>query len=85
MTTFEHGSRAARRFHAAHGKPKKYDIRLVDQFYVYCQAVAHTHRHRDQALVQSQFATRRSLGALLFAGGIFCYYLLERIAQLISV
>lgn len=64
---------------------KKYDIRVVDQFYAYCEAVARTHRHRDEAQVQSQFATRRSIGTMVVAGSFLCYFLLERIAQLVSV
>jgi hypothetical protein len=86
MTTFEHASRSARPgLQGIDRKPKKYDIRIVDQFYGYCQAVARTHRHRDEAQVQSQLATRRNLGKMMLAGGLLCYYLLERLSQVITL
>ena len=82
MTTFERWSRSARLLPAgADRKPKRYDIRVVDQFYGYCQAVARTHRHRDEAQVLSQLATRRNLGTLVLAGVLLCYYLIERFTQ----
>jgi hypothetical protein len=40
------------------------------------------HRHRDEAQVQSQFATRRSIGTMVLGGILLCYYLVERVAQL---
>ena len=64
-------------------KQKKYDARVLDHFYGYCVAVARTHRHRDEAQEQSQFASRRALAMALLASGVLCYYLLERLAQLI--
>jgi hypothetical protein len=83
MTTFAQWSKPARLVPARlDRRPKRYDIRVVDQFYGYCQAVARTHRHRDEAQLQSQFATRRSLATLVLAGGLLCYYLLERLSQL---
>ena len=82
MTTFERWSASARLLPPGPDrKPKRYDIRVVDQFYGYCQAVARTHRHRDDAQVQSQFATRRNIATLVLAGALLCYYLVERIAQ----
>ena len=82
MTTFERWSRSATLLPGRPDrKPKRYDIRVVDQFYGYCQAVARTHRHRDEAQVQSQFATRRNLGTMVLAGVLLCYYLIERISQ----
>ena len=79
MTKFERGSRPARLLPARPDrKPKRYDIRVVDQFYGYCQAVARTHRHRDEVQVQSQFATRRGIGTMVLAGVLLCYYLVER-------
>ena len=82
MTTFDRWSPSAKLLPARPDrKPKRYDIRVVDQFYGYCQAVERTHRHRDKAQVQSQFATRRNLGAMVLAGVLLCYYLVERFAQ----
>ena len=82
MTTFERWSASARLLPAGPDrKPKRYDIRVVDQFHGYCQAVARSHRHRDEAQVQSQFATRRHIGTMVVAGILLCYYLVERFAQ----
>jgi hypothetical protein len=82
MSTFERWSRSAGLLPARlDRKPKRYDIRVVDQFYGYCQAVARTHRHRDEAQVRSQLATRRSIGTMVLVGVLLCYYLIERIAQ----
>lgn len=65
-------------------KPNKYDIRVVDQFYAYCQAVTKTSTHREAA-TQSQHATKRSVWIMLITGGFFCYYLVERVAQAMSL
>jgi len=64
-------------------RPRKYDLRIVDHFYGYCDAVARTHRHRDEARLQSQLATRRSLASMILGGGLLFYYILERISQVI--
>ena len=87
MTTFAQGSRLGTRVGAARAatQAKKYDIRVVDQFYGYCDAVARTHRHREHARARSQFATRRAIVAMVFVGGMLCYYLLERVAQFVSL
>lgn len=86
MTILEHQSAAARPPSARPDhRPKRYDIRVVDQFFGYCQAVARTHRHRDEAQLQSQFATRRNIATLVLAGGLFCYYLIERLSQVIGL
>jgi hypothetical protein len=87
MTTFEQWRSPGSRLEIARPgrEAKKYDIRVVDQFYVYCDAVARTHRHRDEAQLQSQLATRRNIASLLIASGLVCYYLLERISQVISL
>ena len=80
MTTFEHWRAPSSRFAPARSdrKPtKKYDIRLVDQFYVYCQALARTERHRDEAYQRSRISARTPAlerpdprgGALLLRGG----------------
>ena len=66
-------------------KPRKYDIRLVDQFYAYCQAVARTEGHREEAAAKSQHATKRSIWTMLVAGSFLFYYLLERVAQAMSL
>jgi hypothetical protein len=84
MTTFEQWSRPGTRPEPV--RPgKKYDIRVLDQFHGYCEAVARAHRHRDEAQVQSQFATRRGLATMVLMGGVMCYYLLERVFQLASL
>lgn len=83
MTTFKQGGWPGAA--GASLKPKKYDVRVVDQFYGYCEAVARTHRHREEAQVHSQFATRRAIVTMVFAAGILCYYLLERVFQFFSL
>lgn len=87
MTTFAQWSRSAAGPDLARSdrKPKKYDIRIVDQFYIYCEAVARMHRHRDEVQVQSQLATRRNICTLIIAGGFLCYYVVDRISQVISL
>jgi hypothetical protein len=86
MPTFEQWSRPARLIPARLDRqPKRYDIRVVDQFYGYCQAVARTHQHRDEAHMQSQFATRRGIGTMMLAGGLLCYYLLERFSLVVAL
>ncbi len=87
MPTFEQWSRPGARLEPARPdrKQKKYDIRVVDQFYGYCEAVARTHRHRDEAQLQSQFSTRRAIGTLLVASGMLCYYLVERFSHFIPL
>lgn len=63
---------------------RKYDIRLVDQFYIYCDAVQRTDRHRLAASRLHQ-ATKRSIWKLVAAGGLVSYYLVERVAQAMSL
>jgi hypothetical protein len=82
MTTFAQWARPGSRLEPARCRPKKYDIRIVDHFHGYCVAVARTHRHRDEARAESQFATRRTLVTLVLAGAGVCYYLLERFSLL---
>lgn len=65
--------------------PKKYDIRVVDQFYAYCQAVSRTAKHHDEARDRSHAATKRSLWAMLVAGSLLFYYLVERVAQAMAM
>jgi hypothetical protein len=86
MTTFEQSPAATRRFRSTRAtSPRKCDVRVLDHFYAYCESVARAHRHRDEARVQSQFATRRAIATLVLAGGFLCYYLLERFSQVLSV
>lgn len=66
-------------------KPKKYDIRVVDQFYVYCQAVARTEKLRDEVHDRSHGAVKRSICAMLIAGSFLFYYLMDRVAQAMSL
>jgi hypothetical protein len=87
MTTFAHRhSPSARLERAWIALPhKKYDIRAVDQFYAYCQAVSRTAKHRDEAHDRSHEATKRSIWAMLIAGGLLFYYLVERVAQAMTM
>lgn len=87
MTTLAHRPTPATRLERirSHDAPKKYDIRVVDQFYVYCQAVARTQRHRDALREHTYQAMKRSLWTLLIAGGFLFYYLVERVAQAMSL
>jgi hypothetical protein len=79
MTTFDRSSSRSRLPPATGDRqPGRYDIRVVDQFYGYCQAVARMHRHRDDAKVESQLATRRTILAMLLASALLCYFLMER-------
>lgn len=86
MTTFERWRSPSSRLAAARfeRKPNKYDIRVVDQFYSYCRAVSSTHTHRDEA-AQSQRAMKRNLWTTLVTSGVLFYYLLERVAQAMSL
>ena len=59
-------------------------MRVIDHFYSYCNAVARADRHRDTA-VESQHATKRRLWGTLIAGSVLCYYLVERVAQAMSL
>ena len=61
-------------------EPRKYDIRLVDQFYTYCQAVHRTDRQLAAASRLHQ-ATKRGIWKLIVTGGLISYYLVERVAQ----
>ncbi len=86
MTTFTHWQSPANRLARTpvQATLKKYDLRIVDQFYVYCQAVARTEKHHDEARARAYQATKRTLWTLLVAGGFLCYYLVERVAQAMS-
>lgn len=64
--------------------PRKYDIRVVDQFYSYCQAVSRTDQHRAAA-ARSQEAMKLNLWKTMLAGSLVCYYLVERVAQAMSL
>ena len=66
-------------------KPRKYDIRVVDQFYANCQAIAHSEKHRDETHDRSHNATKRSIWAMLITGSFLCYYLMDRVAQAMSL
>lgn len=60
---------------------KKYDMRLVDQFYVYCQAVARTERHRDETCRRTRVSARRQIWSAVIGAALLFYYLVERVAQ----
>ena len=60
-------------------KPRKYDIRVVDQFYCYCQTVSRIDGHRETA-AQSRLAIKRSVWAILIGGSFLFYYLMDRAA-----
>jgi hypothetical protein len=66
------------------GKPRKYDIRVVDQFYTYCSAVARANEHREAA-AESQHVTKRHLWAALIVASVLCFYFVERVAQAMSL
>ncbi len=66
------------------GKPRKYDIRVVDHFYTYCSAVARDDRHREAA-AESQHATKRHLWTILLAASVLGYCLVERVVQTLSL
>lgn len=87
MTTFAQWRSPSSRLELARlgRKPKKYDIRVVDQFYVYCQAVARTDRHRDEAHVRSLHATKRTLWTILVTGSFLFYYVMDRIQVALSL
>lgn len=87
MTTFEQWRFPSHRVQAAGAdrKPGKYDIRVVDQFYSYCRAVAHTEKHRDEAHGRSHGAVRRSVWAMLVTGSFLFYYLMDRLAQAMAL
>jgi len=68
----------------AESTPRKYDIRVVDQFYSYCQAVSRTDQHRTAA-AKSQEAMKLNLWKSIIAGSLVCYYLVERVAQAMSL
>ena len=86
MTTFAHWRSPSSRLAISRpeGKPRKYDMRVVDHFYSYCSAVARADRHRDTA-AESQNATKHRLWATLIVGSVLCYYLVERVAQAMSL
>lgn len=86
MTTFEQWRSPSSRLTSARfaRKPNKYDIRVVDQFYAYCRAVSRTDAHREDA-ARSQHATKRSIWTMLISGGFLCYYIVERVAQAMSL
>ena len=63
---------------------RKYDIRLVDQFYGYCRCVSETERQREKA-ARAQAAMKRHLWKFFAGGGLLGYYLVERVAQAMSL
>jgi len=81
MTTFAQWRSPSSRLEAArvYVKPQKYDIRVVDQFYCYCQAVSHTDGHCETA-AKSLHTIKRSIWAMLVGGSFLFYYLMDRVA-----
>ena len=86
MTTFAHWRSPPSRLAAARvdARPRKYDLRVVDQFYVYCSAVSNADRHREAA-AELQHAMKRRIWTVLIAAGMLGYYLVERVAQAMSL
>ena len=86
-TTFAQWRPATGGSAAAPGDPKpwKYDIRVVDQFYDYCQAIARTDRHRDEAHARLRTALKRSIWSMLVAGSFLFYYVMDRAAQAMAL
>ena len=81
MTTFAHWRSLSSRMAIDRPDftPRKYDIRVVDQFYCYCQAVSRIDGHRETA-AQSRQAIKRSIWAMLIGGSFLFYYLTDRVA-----
>ena len=65
-------------------RPRKYDMRVLDHFYAYCSAVSRADRHREVA-DRSQRATQRHLWVIVVSAGVLGYYLVERVAQAMSL
>jgi hypothetical protein len=65
-------------------RPLKYDLRVVGQFYAYCRAVSRTAAHRDDS-AHAQRAARRNLLTILVTGAFLFYYIVERVAQAMSL
>lgn len=86
MTTFAQWRSPLNRLETARADvaPRKYDIRVVDQFYCYCQAVSRTEEQRAAA-AQSMQATKRNFLRILFVGSLLSYYVVERVAQAMSL
>jgi hypothetical protein len=64
--------------------PRKYDIRVVDQFYSYCQTVSRTDQQRAAAARSLQTA-KLKFWRVLVAGSLLSYYVVERVAQAMSL
>lgn len=82
MTTFEQWRSPSNRLTSvkAGRKPNKYDLRVVDQFYAYCQAVSTTDAYREES-ARSQRDARHNFWTMLASAGFLFYYLAERVAQ----
>jgi hypothetical protein len=87
MTTFEQWRAPSSRLPiVSPERPlKKYDIRVVDQFYAQCQAIARTEEHREEACNRARLLTRRRISTALICGSLLFYHLIERVAQAMSV
>jgi len=72
-------------FAPTHSRPRKYDIRVVDRFYAYCQAVAQTDRHRDEAHARLRNTLKRSVWSMLIAASFLFYYVMDRAAQAMAL
>ena len=86
MTTFAQWRSPSNRLavNRTDGRSRRYDMRVIDHFYSYCSAIARADRHREAA-TDSQHATKRHLWAILIGAGILGYYLVERVAQAMSL
>lgn len=85
MTTFAQWRSPSGRLEAKpEVKPQKYDIRVVDQFYSYCKAVSSADAHRAAA-AKSLVAAKLNFWKLLIAATLVCYYVVERVAQAMSL
>ena len=69
---------------AARVPARKYDTRVVDQFYAYCQAVARIDEHRA-TLSRSWAVSKRVIWIALLAGSYLFYYMMERAAHAASL
>jgi len=68
----------------APAKPRKYDIRVVDQLYAHCHTVAQI-EERHAALVESLHATQRIMWMVVLGGTFVCSYIMYTISQVIAL
>lgn len=84
MTIFERDTPAGRTRQAVMpgeaAKPKKYDIRVVDRFYVQCRTAAEIESRRAD-LLRSWQTTKRLMWTVAVGSTVVCYYVLDKVLQ----